>query len=332
MYIILIDSGTTNTRIRLLKENEETITDIEKKEVGVRITAIEGNNDTLKKHLYDGIKIIIDRNNLTPSDIKHVIASGMITSNLGLYEVPHINAPAQIDDFSSGSIVKKMDEFFGLTWIFTPGLKNNPLVADPIEEINKFDFMRGEEVETIGLLGQFDIEGEGIVILPGSHTKFVFISEDKGLEYCLSTLGGETIYAIQHQTILSSSLSNEMIAEVDEDRLYQGYKAAEKYGLTRSFYHVRLLQTFSNMTNNELANYYVGAVLQSDLKSLDSTVGESDLKWIIVGGSEALKNAFSYLVKKIYPNLSIITPSEEQIERANVLGQRTITANVKIEN
>lgn len=329
MYIILIDSGTTNTRIRLLRENETTVEDIEKVQVGVRNTAIEGTNETLKRHLYSGIGTILKRNGLQPSDIKYVIASGMITSNLGLYEVPHINGPAKVEDFSKRSLVIKMDEFFDLIWIFTPGLKNNPMVADITEEINKFDIMRGEEVETIGLLKQFDVQGKGVVILPGSHTKFIFISEDKALEYCLSTLGGETIYAIQQGTILSSSLHDEIINVVDEKRMYQGFKATEKYGLTRSFYHIRLLQMFSELTDNELANYYVGSILYSDLKSLQSTISESDIKWIIVGGAEPLRSSFTFLVDRMYSNLNIIKPNDEQIEKAIVLGPKIISASIK---
>ena len=46
-YTITIDTGTTNTRVFLFNENNEPVSSA-KSEIGVRITAIDGNNDRLK--------------------------------------------------------------------------------------------------------------------------------------------------------------------------------------------------------------------------------------------------------------------------------------------
>lgn len=51
MYVIFIDSGTTNTRIRLVEEEKTIVLDVEKVQVGVRNTAIDGNNQQLKKNI-----------------------------------------------------------------------------------------------------------------------------------------------------------------------------------------------------------------------------------------------------------------------------------------
>lgn len=331
MYIILIDSGTTNTRIRLLEEDRTEILDIEKIQVGVRNTAIDGDNRKLKSHLQDGIKRILTRNRLDTTEIKYIVASGMITSNLGIYEVPHITGPAQIEDFSKESKVIKMKEFFDTTWVFTPGLKNN--IKSPehenLDRINEFDIMRGEEVETIGLLEQFDVKGNGVVVLPGSHTKFIFINKEKALEYCLSTLGGETIFAIQRGTILADSLQDDLVKALDENYLTKGFEAAKTYGLTRSFYHIRLLQMFSGLTENEIANYFVGSVLHDDLKSLESSIDENEIKWAIIGGSSHLRSAFTHLLQRKYTDWNVMKATDEEMERALVLGPHKIAANIK---
>src|SRR5690606_13755911 len=96
--------------------------------------------------------------------------------NLGLYEIPHITAPVTVDDFARSSKVVVMEEFFNIPCIFVPGMSND--VADtsnPLEAINQFDVMRGDEVESIGLMNQLDLHGKGILVLPGSHTKFVIV-------------------------------------------------------------------------------------------------------------------------------------------------------------
>ncbi|MDS8877104.1 2-dehydro-3-deoxygalactonokinase, partial [Streptococcus pneumoniae] len=86
-------------------------------------------------------------------------------------------------------------EFLDIPCIFVPGMKNRVSAdtADVVDWINEYDVMRGEEVETIGLLKQFDIRGKGFMVLPGSHTKYVVVDEQQRLESCLSTLGGETL-------------------------------------------------------------------------------------------------------------------------------------------
>ena len=46
-YTITIDTGTTNTRVYLFNEKYEAVASA-KSEIGVRITAIDGNNNRLK--------------------------------------------------------------------------------------------------------------------------------------------------------------------------------------------------------------------------------------------------------------------------------------------
>ena len=98
-YIITIDTGTTNTRTFLWDENRNMIAG-EKAEVGVRNTAIDGNNDRLKKAVHDCLERLLENNNLTYNNISRVMACGMITSNVGLVEVPHVTAPAGLKELA----------------------------------------------------------------------------------------------------------------------------------------------------------------------------------------------------------------------------------------
>ncbi|MFR8015323.1 MAG: hypothetical protein ACLU48_01555 [Clostridiaceae bacterium] len=47
-YTITIDTGTTNTRVYLFNEKYEAVASA-KSEIGVRITAIDGNNNRLRQ-------------------------------------------------------------------------------------------------------------------------------------------------------------------------------------------------------------------------------------------------------------------------------------------
>lgn len=333
MNVILIDSGTTNSRIRLIDAEENKIIDLVKIRVGVRNTAIEGHNGNLKHHLNEGIRELLKNNNLTPSEIAYIVASGMITSNLGIYEVPHITSPASLHDFTNHSQIKILEEFFHIPCIFVPGMKNqtNDSIENILEIINEFDVMRGEEVESFGLLKQLNLKGKGIMVLPGSHTKYVIVDENQSLSYCLSTLGGETFHAIQKETILSDSLGKNLIESIDEEMLEKGYEAAKKFGLTRSFYHIRLLQMFSSLNGNQRANYFVGSVIYNDIQTLLSSVSDiEEMEWIVVGGSDPLRKVFTHLLLQLNRNWRLIEANDNQVEYSLVIGAQEIAKNIQL--
>lgn len=332
MYCILIDSGTTNSRIRLVEEATSLIKDSEKVKVGVRNTAIEGNSGSLKLHLKEGLRTLLQRNFILPKDINYIVASGMITSNLGIYEVPHVIGPAQVNDFVEQSKVIIIEDFFNIPCIFVPGLSNQSISKDTlVDEINQMDVMRGEEVESIGIMKQLQLSGKGIIVLPGSHTKFVIVDANQSIVSCLSTLGGEILMALQRETILSNSLSSNLVEEVDKELLTKGFNAAKEYGLTRSFYHVRLLQLFSNLSENQRANYFVGAVIHDDIRSLLQTVGNiEDMEWIVVGGSNPLRGIFSFLLSQMNENWKVIEATDDQVENSLVLGAQEIANKIDV--
>lgn len=328
MAIILIDSGTTNSRLRLVDEEKVEVVNVVKLEVGVRNTAIDKNNVKLKRELAQGIEKLLKENNLLPEQISYIAASGMITSNLGIHEVPHISAPARLEDFSEHAKLIEEASFFNIPCLYIPGMKNNPKAgaeASLHTEIDAYDVMRGEEVEAYGLLKQLSPEGKGVIVLPGSHTKFILVNEEKTLLSCLSTLTGEILKAISNQTILSSSLNDRLIEEVNYASLSEGYLAAEEVGIARSFYHIRLLDLFSKADANERANYFAGAVLYYDIQALSNMLEkETDVKWIMVGGTDPLRSAFVHILKQAVKEYPIMEADEVQVELATVYGSYEI--------
>ena len=92
-YIITIDGGTTNTRC-ILWDNRRNRVGEERREVGVRNTAIDGNNERLKQAVKECLECLTRDNGVGWDRIHRIIASGMITSDVGLVVVPHLTAPA----------------------------------------------------------------------------------------------------------------------------------------------------------------------------------------------------------------------------------------------
>ena len=158
MLIITIDTGTTNTRTRLWENfnclEESSVS------IGVRNTAIDGNNNKLIKAIHDTIYDVINKKNFTINNIDLILASGMLTSNVGILEIPHKNAPIRLEDLSKSMVRKTINEICTKPIWFVPGIKNISNEDLNASNIANMDIMRGEETEAAGLIEKFHKDQE----------------------------------------------------------------------------------------------------------------------------------------------------------------------------
>ncbi|QGU94726.1 hypothetical protein GOM49_06100 [Clostridium bovifaecis] len=177
-----------------------------------------------------------------------------------------------------------------------PGVKNN-VCTTTIDSLEQVDVMRGEEVEVFGIMELCKIQGPALMILPGSHTKFVFINEKNEIERCSTTMLGEFLYALTRSTILSDSVPADLISKVEEEYIVLGKKFEEKNGVTKSAFAVRLMDISLNTTPNQRANFLAGVLTSNDIgPKIISEINEQ-YKRIYIGGSAPLKNIFKTVLE-----------------------------------
>src|SRR5678815_4165723 len=90
--VVYIDMGTTNTRVWLIAEDK--VIGRAHAQVGVGDTARDGSTTRLRTVLKELI-LEVCSGDARPS---YVAAAGMITSSLGLVEIPHVEAPAGLEE------------------------------------------------------------------------------------------------------------------------------------------------------------------------------------------------------------------------------------------
>lgn len=296
MFIIMIDSGTTNTRIRIWNDNQIIVETSEA--VGVRDTAVTKSKETLSRGVKKALTEAMEIANINESDEKILFASGMITSNVGLCEIPHLIAPVSVSKLADGMVKKILPDICKEPIWFIPGIKNS-LNKVTLDNYEKMDIMRGEETETFGIISEMNIKGPAIIILPGSHSKFVKLNENNEIEGCATTIAGEMLDVLTKQTILASSLEHRFIDDLDEVFLLAGANACKKVGLSRSCFSIRIEELFMETTQNQRANFLLGAVLYSDLLTLKNSHAltfEPNTK-VIISGKKLLQQALTILIK-----------------------------------
>ncbi|WP_296416888.1 2-dehydro-3-deoxygalactonokinase [Pseudooctadecabacter sp.] len=122
----------------------------------------------------------------------HVVACGMVGSRQGWIEAPYQTAPCAVcPDTMVTAPVKRA----GLTVHVIPGIRQ----MDPA------DVMRGEETQIAGFLAQND-GWDGVLCLPGTHTKWVHVSAGEVVSF-RTFMTGEMFALLSGQSVLRHSIA-----------------------------------------------------------------------------------------------------------------------------
>ena len=88
-YIITLDGGTTNTRAYLWKQDGSFVSS-KKERAGVRNTAMDGSDQVIRETVKRCIDGLIEESHIEESQVQGIFCSGMLTSNVGLEEIPYL--------------------------------------------------------------------------------------------------------------------------------------------------------------------------------------------------------------------------------------------------
>lgn len=297
---ITIDGGTTNTRVYLVENCKITDT--------VKINVGSNNPDsraTLSKEISAAIKKLLSEHSLSEKDIIRILASGMITSEFGLYKLDHTVAPAGIAELHKNSREVTLHEISNIPFSFVCGVKT---LGNSLEDIN---MMRGEETELMGI--RCDDDGECIYILPGSHSKLVRFNEDGKIVSFISTLTGEMIAAMTRSTILSTCV--DLSAKLFEPALFEGYSYAKEYGINEALLKTRTLQSILKKDKDYLYSFFMGSILCDEIKAIT----KMPEKKVIISGRAEIKAALSALLRT-FSDKNVIELDKEKIDNSTVVG------------
>ncbi|MBN2324817.1 MAG: 2-dehydro-3-deoxygalactonokinase [Spirochaetes bacterium] len=301
------------------------------KKVGVRNTAIDGNNKRLKEGLKEIFNSVLKSADRDLSEIEFIVSSGMITSEIGLLEIPHIWAPANIDCLST-SIYKVHDTSvfpIDIPIYFIRGIKNK---YDPsttqVKDVGLLDFMRGEEAQVAGLISSYDLKFPVTVIILSSHTKFISIDNKQNILGSITTISGQMYEAIVKETFIGKSIRNTDAFD-ETDYLDYGiidvaFEWVTTSGFLRTMLMPRFLDTLLKTKWYERRLFVHAAIATEDMRAMnqfESLGFPHETDYVLVGENKRC-SLYEYLLKKKLPhkkNILKIT-SEVDIDRLTING------------
>ena len=228
---ITVDGGTTSTRLNLLRDS--VILDTVKLNIGAR--AAMDDRKSYTDAIKNGIETLISRNDA--KDVKQILASGMITCEFGLCNLPHIKAPAGLCELHEAMHETVIEEISDIPFVFMRGVKVDS------EDVDTFDMMRGEETELMGIADR--AYGACVYVLPGSHSKIIKTDESGRILSFATMLTGEMIAALSQHTILKDAV-DWSVDTLDRDYLLKGFEYAKEAGINKALFKVRVLKNSFN--------------------------------------------------------------------------------------
>lgn len=332
MFYATIDCGTTNSRVYIVDEYGK-IYGKATKQVGVRDTATTGSKDTLRNGLKETIVRASKDADIDVKDIQAVFSSGMITSEIGLMEIPHLMAPCGIEELANSVTLV---ENAGLTdekipVYFVRGIKNHmqEKIENPTAIVGELDFMRGEETQVLGMLSDSRVKLPMMIVVLSSHTKFIPVSNTGKILGSLTTMSGQMYDAIIHHTFVGKSVEKRENSEEMPENYFdiavieEAVKWIKKGGIVRACMFPRFLDVLLDTKWYERALFFDALIAAEDMlcvNTLDAICSQVPGNFVFVGHPERTR-IYEYVIKKVFPNVRTSSITEiREIDKLSIRG------------
>lgn len=330
--IAVIDCGTTSTRVYIIDDNMEIVSEGYRR-VGVRNTSMTGSKETLRNGVKEAIIEATQKANMLVEDLDFAVASGMITSEIGLIEIPHLITPIGQEELVKNLTLTNGMDVVGLPVkiVFIPGIRNDYGENATLHDIRNVDFMRGEETQIVGIWDEFGDNDSINVIVLSSHTKLIHINKKGQVEASLTTISGQLYEAILKETMIGKSLTEESNEESGgygfEEVADIAYSVQKEVGLDRCLMIPRFMQVLLK-TDYKERNLFLDSAIAADNMSLIAEFirqGYKADKYILFG-HKARCEIYSYLIIKTFgDHLNVISISDK-----DKLSQLTVRGAINI--
>ena len=288
--IVAVDFGTTSTRVWVVEHGDVKASSSRRS--GARDVVRTKDRSELLGRIRELADEALAAAGSTWEAVEAIVAFGMITSELGLEEVPHLEAPVGPRMLAAALVERRYGDALPAPVHLVPGVRSGG------KELELADFMRGEETEVAGLLALGEPDPPFLYISTGSHTKFVAVDREGRIDWSLTTLSGELLLALQRETILAELIDLEA-PPTDLAALEEGARFVERAGLSRALFGARLLNRMRGVSVSFCSDFLHGAVAGADLLSLrraaESRGGLPDR--VAIGGQGTLGDAYRHLLQ-----------------------------------
>lgn len=273
-HFLSCDWGTSSFRLRLVESDTLQVTSVEDREQGIANTYLSwkhsGKNEEerfcfFREIIERHINILQQKSSVSLINLPIVI-SGMASSSLGMMPLDYKEIPFHAD--GSDLAVKRIPA--------TGEFKHEMILISGVKTHN--DVMRGEETQMAGC--DHRRYKEAVFILPGTHSKHVFVSNGQVTGF-KTYMTGELFDLLSKKSILSASVErgDGMSETKNAESFEAGVSLSGKSSLLHSAFSVRTNTLFEKISPVENYYYLSGLLIGAELTDLKNDI---DKKIILI--------------------------------------------------
>ncbi len=203
-----------------------------------------------------------------------IYASGMVGARGGWAEVPYAACPAGIAELTAGLVRVPFGADREVALL--PGIK---YVGE-----GTADVMRGEETQILGLPSRSD---PGLVVLPGTHSKWVRVEAGRILSFT-TFLTGDLFAALRSATVLKATTATEPQQDTAFDRGLEAGLADAR--LLSRLFSLRARPLLGLMPESETSSFLSGLLIGCEIREAREIFAPSGP--VVLVGEGALAGAY----------------------------------------
>ncbi|WP_299941887.1 2-dehydro-3-deoxygalactonokinase [uncultured Nitratireductor sp.] len=187
---------------------------------------------------FDGLVAPLRDHTNAPTSVP-IVACGMIGAQAGWFEVPYLDVPTKLE-----------------SWLSDPAQTPRSgvsIINGAAQRTHQADVMRGEETQICGaaLLGH-----EGLICLPGTHSKWAVVEHGKLVRFNTFVTG--ELYAITRRHAIFGQLTAD--GDFDPEAFEQGLDAAREIPLLSLLFQARSRVLAGGLSDTQ-ANWFLSGAL-----------------------------------------------------------------------
>lgn len=198
------------------------------------------------------------------------VLCGMVGSNIGWKDAGYLECPVKLEDFFNGLVSPSVN---GCDVKIVPGIRTMAGLS------GRPDVMRGEETQIFGWASSR--KSEGVICLPGTHTKWAQM-ENGSIKNFTTSVNGELFDIVLNHSVLVGG-SNLPPACIGDEYRHGVEIGGSDVPLTQLLMSVRSEQILGNYDVIQAKSYLLGLLIGSDVAcSLQYAEGQPIA---VIGGS-----------------------------------------------
>ena len=233
-----------------------------------------------------------------------IIISGMASSSIGMKELPYAKLAFNLN--SGDLITEKI--------VATASFPHDVWLISGLQK--EEDVMRGEEVQAIGWYAQNKTNTEeGVLILPGTHSKHLYFSGDQIVDF-KTYMTGELYEILSQHSILKNSIiegSNNDWSKSAQRTFQEGVLLSKAENLSHALFTIRAKTLNSNLDPKNAGHFLSGLLIGHELKHLNSSR-------IVLACPEKFTQFYQLALNTLLPKSEIQIVAPETAEHLVVLG------------